>query len=1409
MKNIFISSTFIDMQAERDLVQERVLPALRDEARKYGDNVGVIDLRWGVDTSTLETEEGAAKVLKVCLDEIDRSHPYMLIFLGERYGTMMREDQIEKSVRGREDKYTTDDYVKSITALEVEYGALSERYGELNHCVVCFREPVVHMLDGAEKDLYAEHTDEGKRKLEALKERIKRDLGDDDRLITYSCAWDKSARQLVDFASNGQPLENVLTNCFAEMFRDDWKEYENLSWQDKEQLAFRALMESKLRSFVGREALLEEYYQSAVNGTCPIILQGEVGSGKTAIMCKLVERLQKEGKNVFAFFAGAGSMSTTAELLLQQMVYYMESLVGVDERYCGKSDASIDLIGEVDQTGMLEQTDILETDDEYDRMLDLSESDKKTYEYLQWLEYLNNLCCRVSDEKVYLCIDALELLERDEHVECLDFALKNEKVQVVLTCVDGYSLPEEGITIEEIPRLSEKDAKGVLEGVLASYSRNTYDSVEQKILSKENIGNPLYISLLIQRLNMMDAEELGELKTEKEIIEYVEEVVVGMPEQLDVAIRTIIEYAIKRIDGDEKFLWEMVRYIAVSRTGLRSQDLQMICNDIGMEFQELDFLRLKKYLDVFFYVSEDDSVDFMNRLIRQSVLENINDVCTYEEQIVRCIQKLDKEDTFRIHEGMYYARLQKNTLLARELITQAYETKNKELLNVIKREAFEDGGEFYCEVVLEERELSSEICGFFELMASYWDEKEKTVMIKQKILTAIVARLEERYQVDGTTESLEKLCSVWYCLKTVYFRTGQKRKAQSLREKLREGYMTIYERKPDGIISISLGVECLEMGDECWRDGDWKEALKWFNKGLGFSKKACEQEGKASWYDVLCWICYRMWNAFHLLGSTNEGDFWLEKEMEYAKRLNEKNQGEVALACLSKAYEHKAKALVLKGNTSEAMEFYECCRTVREKMCNRYPTKCNMERLICLYRHIGSACEKMSERERGFSYYELSIEVGKKLFKKSQIANDYGGMAFALKTMGVSSYFMGKNKDAESYYSQGIMWMECYFSLMKDVNTLEVLASHYLLAAMYYEEIVDMEGDEATKQAMKLYLKYADCYEKIYKELKDEARLRDLVDSYTRIGNIIRKMGGRIYLTQYDTYATECLEKRYSMYGKEQTFLALMKQYRYSIKLLKVEKKVESILNTHDLLIGVCEDFYEKSAIEKYRDVLAEVYYEKGLILYELKRKDALIWFEKAADLEYPHANHAIGKLYSEGVLVPRDIKKTVEYYERAIEQRDSSAMNDLGVMYAIGEKVPRDIKKAIAYFEKAAECGDDKAKQSLAFYYMKGKGIKKDIARAIELYTELAEKGDVGAQFRLASVHMKGKGVKKDMSVAAKWLACATEQGDSDAQFLLGMLYLRGKGVEKNQELAYDLFSKAAKGGHSKAIRLMKMISR
>ncbi len=774
MKNIFISSTFIDMQAERDLVQERVLPALRDEARKYGDNVGVIDLRWGVDTSTLETEEGAAKVLQVCLDEIDRSHPYMLIFLGERYGTMMREDQIEKSVRGREDKYTTDDYVKSITALEVEYGALSEKYGELNHCVVCFREPVVHMLDGAEKELYAEHTEEGKRKLEALKERIKRDLGADDRLITYSCTWDKFARQLVDFTSNGQPLEHVLTNCFVEMFRDDWKEYEALSWQDKEQLAFRALMESKLRSFVGREALLEEYYQSAVNGTCPIILQGETGSGKTAIMCKLVECLQREGKNVFAFFSGAGSMSSNAESLVKQMVYYMENLLGVEEHF-----------GEKD-----------ETDTVTERLLQAGE---KRVQYDDWMEQLEELCSQFpKGEKVYFCIDAMDQLFSDEHVAKLDFFVRRKNTQVVASCTDEFELPMEAMVkreVKQIPALSEGDAKTVAEGILAFYSRNAYAAIEEEILKKKCIGNPLYISLLIQRLNMMDTEELRQAMTEEEIVALGTGIIREMPENTEEAMVAVIRNGIDKISESEELLYEVLEYLAVSRNGLRMSDLQGVCAAKDRVLPVLDLTLLMKYLDSFFYVHEDDRIDFTHKVIRQGLLKGLIDRGAKEEEIKEYLKTLDIQDGLRIREGMYFARIRKDEEFAKKLIGLAYNSKNDEIVKEIKNEAVADEGAFYCGLIENETGEKSIVYDFFlwRLPEQLGFAKEE-MRAKLAIGSTMVSCMESLHEKSGSELSLRDLSISYNNMGHVLKELDQAREALSYYKKALEIDEGLYEK---------------------------------------------------------------------------------------------------------------------------------------------------------------------------------------------------------------------------------------------------------------------------------------------------------------------------------------------------------------------------------------------------------------------------------------------------------------------------------------------------------------------------------------------------------------------------------------------------------------------------------------
>ena len=137
MKSIFVSSTFRDFQQERDILRDRVLPRLNQEAKAYGESVSFCDLRWGIDTSYEDEEDSSKKILSVCLNEIDRSRPYMIVMLGQRYGYTPDESLIKREAERK--KMDLKKYDISVTALEIEYGALQDAKA-LSHTLFYFRE---------------------------------------------------------------------------------------------------------------------------------------------------------------------------------------------------------------------------------------------------------------------------------------------------------------------------------------------------------------------------------------------------------------------------------------------------------------------------------------------------------------------------------------------------------------------------------------------------------------------------------------------------------------------------------------------------------------------------------------------------------------------------------------------------------------------------------------------------------------------------------------------------------------------------------------------------------------------------------------------------------------------------------------------------------------------------------------------------------------------------------------------------------------------------------------------------------------------------------------------------------------------------------------------------------------------
>ncbi len=124
---IFLSSTFSDMDAERSALV-KLFNKLKLEANQRNVALTLLDLRWGV----TEEESRTGKVLSVCLNEIENSHPFFIGLLGSRYGYTPEASELEKNPDLKERyPWIINDISDgmSITEIEMQYGVLRNEDG--------------------------------------------------------------------------------------------------------------------------------------------------------------------------------------------------------------------------------------------------------------------------------------------------------------------------------------------------------------------------------------------------------------------------------------------------------------------------------------------------------------------------------------------------------------------------------------------------------------------------------------------------------------------------------------------------------------------------------------------------------------------------------------------------------------------------------------------------------------------------------------------------------------------------------------------------------------------------------------------------------------------------------------------------------------------------------------------------------------------------------------------------------------------------------------------------------------------------------------------------------------------------------------------------------------------------------
>lgn len=630
MRSIFVSSTFQDMQAERDMLRQKVFPAINKEAGAHNDHIEFIDLRWGIDTKGQSEQDASIKVMDVCLNELQRSDDLMIILLGDRYG-WIPDPKYMKQLRSDHDIELETDGM-SATAFEIENGVI---HGN-KKALVYIRE----IADPEQADIPAEFWEkdaESRRRLEELKGRLKN--SPNCRVSVYPAHLKDGRVAEADLDVLSERMIKDLENAYW----GEWEGFDRLSDFSKEQQIQWGFIERKAMDFCARSKeadTLMQNVRSWISVSPPDnrkmrkeehmhFVIGPSGSGKSTFLSEIATRLRRDGWDVLPFVGGLTPESSDSMRILRGIVYYLEEQLGLEHQaWFGRDE---------DPAAKTEGASIKEMSGQMlkKRLLKIAEQYAKDHKPL------------------IVVIDALDQLypdeNRDERVFCPS-GLKGN-IRFLVTCTPDIGTGIAAKTV--LDDISEKDRNLIVRSALKRRGKDLSEEVIHTLLKKKDAGSPLYISLVIDRLMLMDRKDYQKIKKEgggsEAIASHQNEIIGSLPDGLTEMAAALFDAAGEKIG--QSFTQKALRFLAVSRKGLRESDLAYCLED---DWNYVDFSNLLFYLDDQFLMGADGRIDFVHKVLRQGIMSAVPDADALHLTLEWCFHRCETQDPVKAAEILYH-----------------------------------------------------------------------------------------------------------------------------------------------------------------------------------------------------------------------------------------------------------------------------------------------------------------------------------------------------------------------------------------------------------------------------------------------------------------------------------------------------------------------------------------------------------------------------------------------------------------------------------------------------------------------------------------------------------------------------------------------------------------------------------
>lgn len=449
---IFISSTFCDMQRERDVLVKRVFPNVRKLCEDRGVVFTEIDLRWGVTAEQASNGE----VLDVCFREIERCQPYFIGLLGERYGSVLNTIDLKMS---RSQTWLSDVAPRSITELEILHGVLNDPR-RCSHASFYFRDPAfINKLPAEQKPIFLVEDATSAEKLRQLKQNIR------DAANRGDC-------QLRDGYADPEQLADWITHDLTDLINRLYPPEDVPDEYAREKRGHAMFATQKLLAHVSRpehDRVVDEFFRDRTAET-GLIITGEIGAGKSTLLANFVRQHERSKGDIciFSHFFGATPRSATIPLFLSRLL--------ADFRIRFQFEGEI-------------STNIAIMRDQFARWL-ADAAHKAT---------------------VVLVLDGLDQIDGNEFDRSLGWLPQSlSNIRIIASSVPGRALDElrrRGWREHTLTELHESERQRVIKKFCGHYGKTPSTELRRELVGESATGNPLFLRTLLEELRQFGTYE--------------------------------------------------------------------------------------------------------------------------------------------------------------------------------------------------------------------------------------------------------------------------------------------------------------------------------------------------------------------------------------------------------------------------------------------------------------------------------------------------------------------------------------------------------------------------------------------------------------------------------------------------------------------------------------------------------------------------------------------------------------------------------------------------------------------------------------------------------------------------------------------------------------------------------------